>query len=285
MNTYSLEPANYQDYRDFLKHRFETIKNSNSRFSLLACSKRSKISKSLLQFLFLKKRHISLDKFPDLAKTLKLTSDEEYFVYLLICKNSNSNPTIKNHFEQILSRIRHSYVQVDNSAPPLETKSSKSLYQNYLLMVLQALTRLEGFQENTKWILENLNIKNLNAETIEKCLEELEKENYLHRDENNKLTAPEKTLWKPDPFDPSGFSVYQRAAESIAELLKHAEIYKPAVYMAMTLSMDEKNLLAAEKYMIEVHHQLNKFAKDSVNPTSVVYSGNFLLTLARLKPI
>jgi uncharacterized protein (TIGR02147 family) len=283
VNTYTLEPANFYDYRDFLKIRFESLKKTNPRFSLLACSQRSKISKSFLQFLFLKKRHISLDKFPALAKTLKLNSEEEYFVYLLICKNSSTNPTIQNHFELILSRIRHSVVEVPSSAPPLSTKSEKSLYQNYLLMVLQTLTRLEGFQEDPEWIKEKLNIKNLDQKRIENSLADLEKKNYLFRDINKKLKADPTTLWRPDPFDPSGYSVYRHAAESIAELLKHAEIYKPAVYMAMSLAMDEKNLIAAEKYMIEVHHKLNDFAKASVQPTSVVYIGNFLLTLARLK--
>lgn len=284
LNNCTLEPANFHDYRDFLKHRFESIKESNKRFSLLACSQRSKISKALLQFLFLKKRHISLDKFPALAKTLKLSADEEYFVYLLICKNSNSNPVIKNHFEQILSRIRHSYVQVEAASPPLSNRSEKSLYQNYLLMVLQTLVRLEEFQEDPQWILENLNIKNLDEETVKTALETLEKNDYLYRDENKKLKPHPTTLWRPDPFDPDGHGVYRRAAESVAELLKHPDIYRPSVYMAMSLAMDEKNLLAAEKYMIEVHHHLNALAKASTNPTSVVYIGNFLLALARLKP-
>jgi uncharacterized protein (TIGR02147 family) len=282
MQNYTLEPANFSDYRDFLKHRFENLKEKNKNFSLQNCAQKSKISKSLLQFLFNKKRHISLDKIPGLAKTLKLTNDEEYFVYLLVCKNASQNPAIKTHFESILARIRHEHVQTSVAEPVRADANSKSLYQDSLFMNLQTLTKLDGFDEDPNWILENLQIKNLTKEKITATLKELEDLGFLFRDENQKLKAKPAGLWRPDPYDPTGMKVYQKAAASIAELLENPG-YRPSVYMAMSLGMDEENLLKAEKYMIEVHHHLSNLAKESKSKTSLVYIGNFLLTLARLK--
>jgi len=283
MQNYTLEPANFSDYREFLKHRFETLKEKNKNFSLQNCAQKSNISKSLLQFLFNKKRHISLDKIPGLAKTLKLTTDEEYFVYLMVCKNSSQNPTIKAHFENILGKVRHEYVQTSTPEPPRADAKDKSLFQDSLFMILQTMTKLDEFREDPNWILENLNIKILTVEKIKATLKELEELGYLFRDENGKLKAKPTGLWRPDPYDPTGMKVYQKAAASIAELLEPPTVYRPSVYMAMSLSMDEENLLKAEKYMIEVHHHLSALAKESKSKTSVVYIGNFLLTLARLK--
>lgn len=278
---YTLEPANFSDYRDFLKARFEDIKKKRKSFSLQACAKKSGISKSLLQFLLSKKRHVALDKVPSLAKALNMTSDEEYFVYLLVCKNSSQNPQIREHFEQILSRIRNRYVKTQLEAMPDNLNPQEELYNDSLFMILQTLTKLEDFQEDPQWILENLKVKNLTQEKIASTLRDLERQKILIRDEHHRLKPPEGGIYRPDPYDPKGQKIYQRMAASIAELLEHPEMYRPSVYMGMSLAMDEENLVKAEKYMIEVHHQLNAFAKASQKKTSVVYIGNFLLAVAR----
>lgn len=150
MIEYTLEPANFADYREFLKFRFETLKKNNPKFSINACAQKSKISKSLLQFIFRKKRHVSLDRFPNLAQALKLSSDEEYFVYLMICKDSSSNKEVKIHFEKILGRLRHESVRVDVKSPAENSQNFKSLYLDYLFMIIQTLTRLPEFKEDPK---------------------------------------------------------------------------------------------------------------------------------------
>lgn len=284
MNTYTLQPANFSDYRDFLKKRYEQLKVDNPKFSLNACAIKSKISKSLLQFIFRKKRHLGLDKMPALAKALKLTSHEEYFIYLMICKNSSKNIEIQNHFENILNRLRHESVKVATTEPTRANTNNKNLYLDYLFMMIQTLVRLDDFQEDPKWILKNLNVPNLTETKITEVLKDLEKQKFLVRDENKKLKAPQETLWRPDPYDPSGQKVFTKGAECMAELMQKPELYKPSVYMSMSLAFDEKNLLQAEKLMIELHHQLSKLAKDSVQPTAVTQFGNFMLTVSRIKP-
>lgn len=284
MTTYLLEPANFSDYRDFLKHRFETLKKQNRNFSLNACAKRSKISKSLFQFILNKKRHLGLDRMPLLAKTLHLSADEEYFTYLMICKSSSRNPTIQSHFEKILNRIRHEYVKSDLQAPPTVTTNDKELYLDYLFMIFQTFTKLKEFREDIPWIKEHLKVPNLDDNKIKSALKELERLGFIFRDAQNNLKSKPESFWRPDPYDPTGHRVYTKAAEGIAELMQKPEIYRPSVYMSMSLAMDEENLAKAEKFMIDVHHQLLKFSTESQNPTSVVQVGNFLLTVVRLKP-
>lgn len=283
MNNYLLEPANYKDYRDFLFHRFEGLKQANKNFSLNYCAQKSNISKSLLQFIFKKKRHISMDRLPGLAKTLKLNSDEEYFVYLMLCKDANSNPTIKDHFEKILSRIRHEYVKNKEPEPEQEVSNHKQLYLNNLAMILHAMIKLDCFKEDPEWIIKNLNINGLTITQIQNTLKQMENLNFISRDPSGRLTSNPQKLWRPDPYDPNGFNVFKNATESLAILMKNAEIYKPSVYMSMALPMDEKYLLEAEKYMIEVHHHLVELSKKSIEPTAVAYFGNYFLTLARIK--
>lgn len=283
MQEYTLEPANFYDYRDFLKHRFDSLNGHNKNFSLQNCAKRSELSKSLLQFLFTKQRHISLDRLPALAKTLKLTPDEEYFVYLKVCRDASQNPTIQQHFESILDKVRHQYITTTIQGPVQAGPSEKSLYQNHMLQVLRTLARLDGFKEDPKWILEQLFIKGVTEKEITSTLKELEELGYLYRDQDSKLVATPETVWRPDPYDPTGMNVYTRAAASIAELMKYPASFRPSVYMEMSLAFDEENLLKAEKFMIEVHHRLSAMAAESKNPTAAAHIGNFFLTLARLK--
>lgn len=281
MLEYTLEPANYKDYRDFLKTRFENLKSQNSNFSLNFCARKSEISKSLLQFIFKKKRHLSLDRMPKLAKTLKLSSEEEYFVYLLICKNSSQNPEIQTHFENILNRVRHESVKVSIKEPIKSIKNEKELYLDTLLMVLQTLTKLKTFKEDPEWILQNLKLPDLTEQKIKLALEILEKNEFIFRGPDGKLKSMSISLWRPDPYDPSGQMVFTKGAECVANLMKKPEIYRPAVYMSMCLAYDEKGLAEVEKIMIELHHRLLDIAKNSLNPTSAVQFGNFMLTVAR----
>ncbi|MEK6772680.1 MAG: TIGR02147 family protein [Bdellovibrionota bacterium] len=283
MTTYHLEPANFSDYRDFLKHRFENLKKENKKFSLNACAKRSKISKSLFQFILNKKRHLGLDRMPPLAKALHLSADEEYFTYLMICKSSSRNPIIQSHFEKILNRIRHEYVKSAVDAPMPSTTNDKELYLNYFFMILQTFTKLKDFRENAQWIKDNLMIPNLNEIKITSTLKELENLGFIFRDDQNNLKSRPESLWRPDPYDPTGHRVYTKAAEGIAELMQKPDLYRPSVYMSMSLALDEENLLKAEKFMIDVHHQLLKFSVDSRQPTAVAQICNFLLTVVRLK--
>ncbi len=284
MSHYSFEPAKYTDYRDFLKARFEALKAENKNFSLMNCARKSKISKALLQFLFNKKRHISLDKFPPLAKALKLTNDEEYFVYLMICQNASQNQFVKMHFEKILMRIRHEFVETETQAPTRSDQNSKSFYQDANAMFIQALVRLPEFQEDTDWILKHLPVRNLTKGKVEDTIQEMLKMGAVERDSSGRLQVKELTVWRPDPYDPTGHSVYTKAAEAMAELMQTPEAYRPSVYMSMSLAMDEKHLHETEKLMIDVHHKLCEFAKQSTKPTATVFIGNFFLTLARLKP-
>ena len=283
MKNYSLEPANYSDYRDFLRLRFEKLKEKNKKFSLLACAQKSEISKSHLQLLLKKERHISLDKFPPLSKALKLSDEEEYFTYLMICKNASQNPYVKKHFEQILSRIRHQYVISAEPLPLPEKKEYKSLYQDTLAMMLQALIQLKDFKDDPEWIQETLPIEGLSQDEILNALRKLEQLGALVRNEDGSIASEKISLWRPDPYDPSGHSVYTAAAQTVAKLMETPAIYKPSVYMSMSLPMDEEHLLATEKLMIDVHHKICEFSKRSENPTATIYVGNFFLTMARLK--
>lgn len=283
MGHYLLEPANFSDYRDFLKARFDRVREGNKKFSLQACASRAKISKSLLQFIFTKKRHIGLDKIPGLAKSLKLTSDEEYFVCLMVCKSVSRNAEIQSHFEGILNRLRHQYVKVAAAEPVNSRSNDKRLYESHLMMNMQTLIRLPDFQEDIGWIRRALQIPDLDETVIRAVLDELVRSGFVERGEDGRLVANPESLWRPDPFDPSGHSVYRAAAQSVADLLTTKGAFRPSVYMSMSLAMDEKNLLEAEKFMIEVHHKLFALSKASVHPTAVAFIGNFMLTVARLK--
>jgi len=281
MSHYSLEPANFRDYRDFLRSRFEQIQKTKKNFSLGACAKRSKISKSLLRFIFRKERRISLERMPRLAKTLKLDKEEESFVYLKICKDSSRSPAIRAHLDSLLNRIRHVHVKVKEAAPPASSANEKLLYMNGMKMIAITLPNLSGFREDPEWLNRVMNLPDVTLGEIQSLLRELEESGFLFRDEKGRLRAKPESLWRLDPLDPNGQLVFTRGAQFVASLMKHPERYRPSVYMSMSLAFDERGLLEAEKLMIELHHKLFHLSQRSQEPTAIAQFGNFFLTVAR----
>lgn len=282
MAHYSLEPANFGDYRDFLKFRFERMRHERATFSLSVCAKKGGVSKALLQFVFGKKRHLSLDSLPKIARALKLTATEEYYTYIMLCHNSSKDTSVRTHFEDVLNRIRHQYVKVDAKEPAVSQTDDKALYLDYMKMILQAFVRLKGFRADPAWIKEQLFFE-ISTDQIAECIAQLEKSGHVYRDSEGTMRAKDDTLWRPDPFDPDGQSVYTAGAKAIAALMENPKLYRPSVYSSMSLTFDEENLKQAEKYMIEVHHKLCSLSKESKAPTAVAQIGNYFLTVARLR--
>lgn len=282
--SYRLAVANYSDYRDFLKARFDELKAGSPKFSLLYCAKRSGISKSLLQFVLQKKRHIALDRLPGLIKILRLSKEEEAFLYLLATKNTSKSPHIKLHFESILGKIRHESIHTDLIPPPENTVPPyESFYDDTVAMSLHTLTRVVGFSEDPDWVLKNLKIPGLTAERIGTTLKTLEKKGALKRDEKGILRPTNFPFMRPDPLMPKSFEVYRKGVSSLSHLMQDAEEYQPSVYMLLSFAYDEERLALAEKAMVELHHRLRSLSLESVAPTATVFSGNFFLTLSRFK--
>jgi uncharacterized protein (TIGR02147 family) len=289
MNFYTLEPANHNDYRSFLKERIEYLKNQNSIYSLQYIAQKSDISKSHLRFLLNKERHISLDKFPKLAICLKLSDEEEYFVYLMICKNSSQNPKIQNHFESILSRIRNQYInhsQQPPNGPVAKTHPTPEgeplFFKNLISAVISNQMKLLNFTEDPKLILEDLLVPNLDENKVSQIISLLEESGLIKRDEKGKMIAIEShLLYQPDPYDPNGQNIYTRAAEFLAELMQTPKAYKPSIYSSSNILLDEIHLKKTEKLLTEVHHTLDSYSKNSKDPTANVYISNFFLTLSR----
>ena len=167
--------------------------------------------------------------------------------------------------------------------PERSTADEKSLYHNQIFVILRTLVRLKGFKEDPKWIREHLLIKNISEELIASSFRDLERLGFIQREKDGSLKVAPESLWRPDPLDPSGQQVFSSAANFSARLMETPEIFKPSVYMGLTLALNEEQLKNAEKFMIDVHHRLSVFAAESQNPTAVVNVGNFFLTIFRLK--
>lgn len=150
-------------------------------------------------------------------------------------------------------------------------------------MVLHSLLRLKPARDDVQWIMKVLPVPDLTLERIKKTLAELEKHGALVRDSHGRLQPKEFTFWRPDPYAGKKFDVYRKGAQAVADFLKNAEVYQPSVYMLMSHAYDEASLRKAEKLMIDLHHNLAALAEQSVNPTANIFSGNFFMTLARLK--
>lgn len=284
MIIYSLEPANYEDYRDFLYSRFKYLQAKNKGFSLLSCSKKSGVAKSHLQFLFKKERHVSLDKFAYLSRTLKLTDEEEHFTYLLISKNTSKSSIVQEHFESIMKRIRNQYIKSETTSPPNYINKNK-IYEDELAVNLKALTHLDDFKEDPKWIMENFLFPDLNEKKIKSALNKLEEKGEIKRNKMGVIvpSSKEPCVFKPDPYDINGHQLYKKAANFTSQLMDNPNKYCPSVYMTLPLPMDEDNLRKTEQLMIDVHHQVCKFSKESIKPSATIYMANFFVTLSRLK--
>lgn len=116
--------SDFEDYRDFLKFRFETMKSKNKNLSSQSFGMKFKASRSYLSNVLSKAKHVSLDRLPSISIYLKLSRLESEYVLYQFLKSQAEDPKIKEHFELTLEVLRGQLLKAVTATPAAQKRSA-----------------------------------------------------------------------------------------------------------------------------------------------------------------
>lgn len=258
-----------RDYRDFLKHRFETEKAKNPKFSYQFCAKRLKTARGYMGLVIQKRRHITIDKVPPIAKLFAFSElEQEYFTFLFL-KNAAKDAKLSRYFEVVLMNIYGREL----GAYRRPSTQDASLFQDWLLMVIESMTQLPDFRPDPKWMQHRMGLDNKELPAIQQAWKTLQAKGLVSQAESGTKTMH---LSEPQSSDPNSRQIYRVGLRRTDEILENAFFYRPNHFHMLAISLnyeDEKKLIG---WYIDFRDRIIELAKNSREPESVFFLSNNL---------
>jgi len=142
----------YADYRSFLNDRFLQLKQAKPKIlSHEYVARRIGISKTYLQYVLARKRHLSLDKIAGTARTFALDSFEKQYLTYLLCLQTSKDAEIRNFFSTVLDSLRGQQRLSSPKERALDARQSEAILGS-LAMLIHAMANLDAFRPEADWI-------------------------------------------------------------------------------------------------------------------------------------
>lgn len=270
------EVSDFKDYRDFIKLRFEELKNSNPKFSFQKVASRIATTKSYLKLVIDKKRHMSLNKLLPLAKYFKLSAFETQYMIFLFLIATTKNTEAKEFFKSILASYL-SFFRSKNLAYNLkDVPDFKSVSHKWIQMAILELSSNREFKANADWLHKKLGGDAiLLLKEAEDSLEFLIKNKLLVKSKDGFKRRSRNFLSDPSPFDIDDF---QRMALSglkrseLAVLQKgKSSLHRPNRHHNYCLSLSHEEVDEVMKLSEEFRDKFLKIAKNSKAHERVIF--------------
>lgn len=234
--------------------------------SLQQIAEKIGISKSFLQMILDRKRHLSIDKLSKVAKAFKMDRAEKNYFIFLACKNLVASPDMNEFFGDILSVMK---AGKGLHYPSLEEElANQKIFESSLKMILRSLPRFKNYQDDPKWIQKQLSGKKYTLDEIKQALAE-NKEVPLHSN------APQ------GDFNPRAeFQRFKIGLRAAADMCEAPELYKPLQSYMCSHSFDAENEQKAFDLFVELRGKLKELSDQSKDPISVLFVSNNLFCVA-----
>lgn len=204
----------YDNYRDFLKDRYQSLKEENPKYSFRYFSRLAGFSSSsVLKMIMDGKRNIAPQSIEKFAKALKLTKEESRFFRSLVLFNQATTADERQACAEQLLRSR----ELRKIAPLKELQYR--YFAKWYFVLIRELVNLPTFREDSQWIATQVHPP-ITTQEAEKAIEELLELGLLKRDESGHLRQSDAFVTTPDEVTRSSVAGYhkemlKRAAESI----------------------------------------------------------------------
>lgn len=264
----------YSDYRRYLQDRFSLEKTRRKTFSHQYCATKLGTNKVYLKHVIERRRHITLEKLPAIAKLFRLTDFElQYFVFLFL-KNTTANKSISGYFESILfslrQRKRYAGEYSGRTQAPVE---SEILFTSWLSMVVHSLARFPDFKPDPIWISEKLSSSKATPDAIRPVLKRL-LDHKMIIEENGKYRPGEFVFREANYFDLDQFKIYRVGLAKALDALDHIADVHPRHFHMMSVGLDEPNAEKAIELMKNLRDQIITLSKTTQTPTKVFFVSN-----------
>ncbi|MGZ3651053.1 MAG: TIGR02147 family protein [Bdellovibrionota bacterium] len=273
MSVYSHETS-----RNFLREVMAEKARKNPAFSLRAMAKSLEIAPSFLSGVLKGQKNLSLKTSMDVARRLRLPSEETEYFCLLAQKDAAKDPNVK---ESLLARLqRHNPAQEVNDLS-VDHFRSISDWQHFAIL---SATEIEGFDPSARNLAAALELPQ--AE-IEVSLDRLERLGMLERDSDGryrKTKSNPRVVSKAPSQALRNFhrQTLQKAADSL-----ESQTTEEKVVGSETFAIDSDQVQAFNALANEFFDKAIALAKKSKKRDSVYHLGvqffNFTPSLRRKK--
>lgn len=265
----------FEDYRDFLFSRFESLRSKRKIYSFQWLGNKLEVSKTFVKLLLSKKRHIDLERVPQLSQVFKLTREEENYLTLLICKGRTEKTKIGDFFKVALSAMESHF----RYPSPVAASSGPGVYDFFyspLAVVIHALSEAKGFEPSVEWIKERISLPNTSEADIHNALTSLLKFGFIYKSREG-WRKREYIFSSPVAGDIDGARIFVNTLSRVGSWMAEPEKVRPNNYYLMAIPCDEKGLQEVKTEFMKLRDRLIEISQRSQPVENVLFLANCLL--------
>lgn len=281
----SVKISNANDYRDFIKSRFDSLREANKKFSYQQAANSLGTTKSYLKLVIDKKRHMSLDKVIPLSTYFKLSPFETQCFIFLFLKNTAKNAAIKEFFSSVLA----SYLVIGRSDRPFpkldDMPEYKSATHCWIQMAILELSKVKGFEANPKWIQDHLGgAKVLSLEDSQRSLDILIEKNLLIKTEDAYKSKFDMRPSSPTPLDIADFKALMLTGLKRTEIAINqkgeSSLHRPNRHHTYCLQLSHDEAAEVMKLSDEFAGKVLQIAENSKNAERLMFLSSHMFAIS-----
>lgn len=249
----------YKNYREFLRDRFEELKQSNKKFSYRYFSKEAGFrSQSVLKQVMNGQINIAPKSIEKYVKALKLNNEEAfYFEHLVLLNQAKTPEETTLHAEEILKSRKFKELY------PL-SEFQMNYFRNWYYVPVRELVGLQGFREDPQWMAKVIQ-PSIKPEEVQKALFDLEQLKLITRDGSGRLVQSHQDVSTGDTVISELVRSYHR--EMIKKGAEAIDLYARHLrdITAVVLSVSNQDLPELKSIISQFRKNIMKLAAQNMN--------------------
>lgn len=263
----------YEDYRGFLKQRFQELKKKNRKFSYQFCGNRLKTSKNYIKLILDGKRHTSLEKITAISKLFQLDNFESQYLLFLFLRAVVTDPALIDHFEAVLGGMkRRKKIGVLDHKESAHV--SEEIYANWEKWLVHSMVRLKDFDPDPATMRSKI-LEEIPVEKLRSTFEQLKKSKLIEK-RGSRWDQNEFVFTTPSDSETSGYQIFQLGLKKASEFIAKVEKFRPNQHYMMTVAMDNESFEAVRAKFVELRNFIIEKSKQSKEPDKVFFTCNHI---------
>lgn len=268
----------YDDYRGFLKQRFQELKRKNKKFSYQFCGNRLRTSKNYIKLILDGKRHTSLEKITAISKLFQLDNFESQYLLILFLRAVVSDPALADHFEAVLGgmRRRKRIGALDHRE---SAAVSEEIYANWEKWLVHSMVRLKDFDPDPPMMRSKI-LEEIPLEKLKSSFEELKKAKLIEK-RGDRWAQNEFVFTTPSDSETSGYQIFQLGLKKASEFISRVEKFRPNQHYMMAVALDTESFEAVRTKIVELRNFIIEKSKQSKEPDQVFFTCNHIFGVTK----
>lgn len=279
MNTKTEKPdiLEYGSYRKYLRDTYSYLKVEKPQFSFRFFSRMAGFnSPNFLKLVMEEQRNLSAESVEKFIKALKLTGKEAtHFRQLVLLEQSESLEEKKIYAEQLIKSRNYKKLK------PLSEKEF-AYYSNWYYIPIREMVALPNFQEDPKWIAEQL-VPKISTVQAKQALHDLLQLELLTRDANGKLKQTQTIVSTGDSITATSvINFHQIMAKLGGESIPRHHHTKRDI-SSVTVTLSKNSFEEMKKLVQNFRRELLDLAEKDPHPEEVYQLNFHFFPLTKIK--